>query len=249
MQMNIILIILIQFLNCINNSEQLELKWQKVLVEKENLSPLKVKNISVITASKIVCGGSCFKIKWCFTWCSENANKCYLSDLIVSPSYELLSGINPLECYTKSRVDLVVGSDVYASPPAGPARPTSRLTNGIFCIDTLGYASIYTTNPWILFDLGKSALVSEVRFYPEPDDYYGRLYCENIEIRVGSSMVLNGDFSSYSYFGKQDGKCRPFEINSILATGTHTGQYIAIICKVTTNFALPSVEVEGVLIG
>ena len=223
------------------------MKWQKVIVEEEYMSTQRISELITIKASKITCGATCSEKKWCHTWCSKNADTCHLSNLIVSPSY-VISGSSPLECFITTRVDIAVDSVAYAAPPYNSEYDVASLTDGIFSNEYgSSYISEDTANAWILFDLEKEASISEIRFYPPESDYYGRFYCSDIEIRLGSSLILNGDFSSFLFFGKQDGGCIPFEINRITADSPVNGRYVAFFRKelVYRPFSIWMFEVEG----
>ena len=243
MYQRILLIFILLSHSNVKCEKTVNLKWQKVLIEKEHLSPLRTSKFIKIETSKIVCGSVCSSEEGCTTWCSENGNMCYLSNIIVSPSY-IISGSDPLECFTKSRVDIVVGSGITSTPKYDSKSDVNSINDGIFTnLHGPSYSSIFASNAWILFDLRKSAMISEVRFYPHPDKYY----CSNIEIRIGSSMVTNGDFSSYSFFGKQDGDCRTFNWNIITADSPISGQYLAFLRKeanILTSILI--LEVDGV---
>ena len=246
-----VLVIPLHFLLLIQKSRQhiVNYSWKKVLVEKEYLNLDTVSAINIIKNTKIQCGGTCSEIDWCRLWCFESVDTCYILDLYVSPSYKLLSGINPIECYTKSRVDLAIGATAYESSLYASDRLASHLTDGIQCKPVCNsFASDYETNAWVLINLGKSALISEVRILPLKHPIYGPYYCSNIEVRIGSSMVSNGDFSLYSFFGKQDGKCIARKFNTITPEGGPTvGQFVVVIRKTASSiFSMMGLEVGGI---
>ena len=138
MRPNIFLVnIIVSFI--INQSEQIVhlQKWQKVLIEKEHLDPLRVNNFTAFNASKFECGGSCSELKWCTTWCFENGNTCYLSNIIVSPSY-VSSGSDHMDCLTNHRVDIVVGSAISSTPPYSSENDVNSINDGI------KFPSLYT---------------------------------------------------------------------------------------------------------
>ena len=179
--------------------------------------------------NKYHCALECEKLSNCYMWCKMTDNKCWLTDLWVSDSY--IQAIGPLvTCYIEERgneiPDVAVGKTGYQMSTY-QGRGVSNILDGYYSATT-GLLKISCTsmknNPWVNIDLGAPADVYEVRIY----NFGGFVkWCKNIEIKVGTTLKTNGDFSSYTLFYYWDGPCKKYEATKFTAAPV-TGRYVSI---------------------
>ena len=166
--------------------------WSKILIDRiylQNDPFIK----SVYSESTILCGVLCAFRSKCNIWCFDKIKKCTLSSTVVSPKYFETSPNSAL-CYTKMRRDLAVGSDIYSTEPHSSETKGILTADGVFLED---YGKFFKTkhvdNAWILYDLKKPATIYEIRVSSSDAPYI----CEHFRLRIGNSLVQDGDFSTY----------------------------------------------------
>ena len=164
--------------------------WTKVLLKKNYLEYNKhYERFSV--QSKYFCGNICEDDPLCKIWCYYDDITCILSSLIVSPNYKEKSN-DSVKCYTRNRKDLAVGLTAYSTKAELDHMKIETTTDGIYFNDR--FKSIKTTNPWILYDLERPAIISEIRI----GTHWVHYSCMKIEIRIGDALSVNASLSSFN---------------------------------------------------
>ena len=217
--------------------------WKRVKLDRDYLqSDQKAKDFYL--TSKYLCAELCSRKSYCAVWCQDDSKTCTLSSTIVSPNYVELSNEFVI-CYTKNRVDLIVGAITYSSELQKPENARELTTDGIF-LDSYGaiFWTIRTTNPWILFDLKQPATISGIWIRP----HIGNNECNEIELKIGNSKIDDGDFSRYEYFIPTSEPC-PFGAGLVYLNRSipKHGQYISLLRRTESKtLRLYHIEVEGV---
>ena len=220
--------------------------WVKVMLDKTYLSNDFLSQ-SFDVESKFFCGAKCAEEHFCNTWCHDN-KKCVMSSTVVSPKYVVSPDKNSAKCYTRNRRDLIPGSIPYCSiPPDTPDTVAALTTNGVFL---KGFGSVFETDfydhPWIIYDLRKTVTIYEVIL----SSIWKGSICDAMEISIGDSLILDGEFSTYGRLVNAVDPCKSKDdLMHYKPLSSFQGQYLAIlrrsppgkVSKLSFNF----VEVDG----
>ena len=222
--------------------EALTEMWTKVSLETKYI-PIDTMTLN-FKSGKTKCGSSCIANHWCKTWCFKHEN-CSLSSISVSPYY-VAHSTDSVPCFTKKRTDLAFGVKTYSSQLYAPHRLSSYSNDGVYYNDKVKFATRYDNYPWVLYDLGKLAIVFEIRIQTYRSIKYGPLYTTNIEIKIGNSLAINGDFSKYEIFDSMIGNCKYEEINYFKPLIPMEGRYVVIISQgYNVLLAFDYIEIDG----
>lgn len=170
-----------------------------------------------------LCVLHCLRLEWCRTVCFPSENKCALTDIVVSPSYQE-SEPDPLlmTCYSSNVLPdyhrEVVG---VSSSPSYPSHGPGRLLDGICKSELLDYTFTYfKTYNFVTFDLGKLQQVSRVLFFGSNHP---------ITVYLGNEASSNGNYSGYEEMGT-------IKANQTLEIVPKVwARYVGLLCKSLAN--------------
>ena len=194
---------------------------------------------------KTSCGSLCSTIHSCNIWCHYEKTKCILISTIVSPSYKETSQ-DFLECYTRKRRDIVVGSDTYSYEPNSPNTKSELAADGIYSQNHgKFFTTKYTRDPWILFDLKQSANISEIIIKTNVKNY-----CDELLIKIGHTLVKDGIFATYRQLNSVFDLCNyDDEYLHFKSAKPVEGRYVAVIrSHGYMSLWFHHIEIDGVFI-
>ena len=227
-------------------SELLEnFSWKKVHFSKTYLAN-KVALKSEILNSIFHCGLACSRTTDCTFWCYQPDRTCSLYDLVVSPTYRTTDN-DTVVCGTEKRNDIVT----YASITSiGSINNVGHHRNLIGGVKSIGYCSINSDrHPWILLDLQRSALISDVIIHPTEKNSAGT-YCQYIQVRISSTPLQGapGNFSPFKLVSSLDRKCQPRSIEHLRLNPPQIGRYLSIQKMTLGMFCIRHLEIDGVFL-
>lgn len=220
--------------------------WQRVLVD-PSVFMWRV-TYHTKTLPLIFCGAECTEESWCSAWCFVQLDQCRLTDLTVSPSYIPTQPTDALQCYTKSRKDIVFGASVVSSPvhPNRTARVAENLVDGYYpnYLEDCAYIYDRPGGAWIQFDLLSVFSITEVLLKAETNEGASK-YFQDIEVRVGmSSMASLQEFSSFTLLGFFAGPGVQNQTVVLRPAAPLTGRYVSVQRMSKGNLQVCHVEVR-----
>ena len=191
---------------------------------------------------KTSCGSLCSKMLSCNIWCHYEKTKCILISTIVSPSYKETSQ-DFLECYTRKRRDIVVGSDTYSYEPESPDTKSELAADGIYSQNHgKHFLTKYTRDPWVIFDLKQSANIYEIIIKTKV-----KKLCGNLFIKIGRTLVEDGNFTTYRQLYSVFDLCNyDDEYIHFKSAKPLEGRYVAVIrYDIYTVLWFNHIEIDG----
>ena len=194
--------------------------------------------------SKVECGALCSIESNCNSWCYGRGETCFLTSIIVSPSYDD-EPFYIAPCYTKKRRDIAVGASTYSSPHDSADTKSEITIDGIFL---QGYGESFSTctqqeKSWLLLALRKNATIYEVLIKSS-----GFLFtCSRINVSVGNILIGDGDFSSYETIKSTTNPCESDKkIMHFKPATPLDGQYV-VVQRTTRDASLTiyHIEIDG----
>ena len=217
--------------------------WVRVPVSQSIIDQDMISEV-IKTRSQILCGAICDRKYSCNIWCHEGNENCILSSIVTSPKYVDISS-DLTTCYTKQRRDIAFGSTTYSTQLSTSNTKRELATDGIYLQD-YGYhfQTKVTNKPWILFDLGNSATIYEIIIKVHKFSYM----CNKIKIKIGDTLITNGNFSSYEMLNSITNQCneRETEVMHFKPYPPMYGQYIAVYRPVkSVAISMFYIEIDG----
>lgn len=190
------------------------------------------------------CGGACSPQIWCTLWCYDTTSGCLLTDLLVTRSDLDEQSPDAKVCFTRRAKEYAAGANISSSYNWDLFHSKENLVDGIYGrdIDQCHYLD-FEYQPWVLFDLGRLVPVQSIVLVAQPNDYAAR-YFRHFEVRVGKTLPSEGDFSSYTIFGKFDDEGMPNQELTMNSLKPVMCQYVSIQCYIASHFQLCHVEIR-----
>nr|XP_053651861.1 uncharacterized protein LOC128701920 [Cherax quadricarinatus] len=155
------------------------------------LTPITLPQVSYNVASEIVCALLCMKnqaLEYNFTGttCTLEGEGWAVSARVVI----FVAAYSP-----DMLTELPTGNDTYGSPYIDSNIPYLAVDNNI---TTYYHSNPGLVYPWWMLDLGDTANIHQVMILPRPGYFAYRFH--NIEVRVGNTREMSGNFSSFTLF-------------------------------------------------
>lgn len=173
------------------------------------------------------CPRLCIQKPWCTVWCFDKTSmKCLVTNLMLSPYYNDISS-ETIKCYTSFRKDVLFGALAWNSNVAARFASAQGLTKGVYNYQKYSCGGFNMGTPWILFYLRKERTIKEIKITTQPYGWDPDLP-SNAEIRIGSTQITNGDFSSYIYFGNIPSDVKAGNTYTLAIQSGIQGTYVSI---------------------
>ena len=239
-QILILLFVVIENVFTIESEIWVKVNLNKMYLERDPLTE------KFNTISKFFCGMSCFRNPTCNIWSYDKFGICTLSTTYVSPKYVEHSP-NFVRCYTRKRQDLAIGSFT-TSTQAMPGGVTSdQIIKGVF-LEGIGipFQSDSDVDPWVLFDLVKTAEITEVLVSSK----WSTIICAEVKVKIGNTWISDGDFTTYDQLDNVKDKCQVMnDIMHFKPSVPVRCQFIAVIRKTSPNMiariSINYIEIDG----
>lgn len=200
----------------------------------------------------LYCSKICTLHDWCNVWCpnpSTSPTQCYISSLIIMPTYLETIADAALTCYTSRPKDFATNARITAGETHQNEnhKIKENLVDGIYNYSTSQcYRS--TDQPdqtWFALDFGKRVTFSQVILMAHGNKNLSRVHFTGIEVRVGNMEVTPPTgFANYDLFGVFPGEAEPNQVVVFQSPKPVSARFMSVQKMVDNDEALQVCHIQ-----